>query len=334
MKKEIILSKDKEKFSLAVQEAGEVARMNNDITKSLYMADAVNQLRRVMQSKEIAEVIQNLQNSSVGFKTDRLNGYDVNTTVDCAIEALSMGLFLHGNEWNIIGGNCYPAQRGFERLLREYCSLNNIKRYFTNRIPKLIEPRGKQNVYEVVYDIVWQRLGQEKESTTLKWHLVGMTHDQVIGKAKKRAYQWLYNELTNNALPIDDEGDFDIIEGTSNTSEKTNIFDEMEKKESEQKQDVVDAEIVKDQEPQDKASVLDGTFEFDKISTKDFETSDHYVTWMISRCNYLEINPNEFKEKLIERGLIKQGVIMNSLPVETLFKICKTSEEIYDQILA
>jgi hypothetical protein len=211
----LTLSTEKKNFALAVSKAGSISKMPNDITKSLYMADAVNELRTVMRGEEIANVLIDLQNTGVGFKTDKADvGYPINVLVDCAIEALSMGLYLHGNEWNIIGSNCYPAQRGFERLLREHCAKFSIKRHFKNHIPKFIEKKGNQSVFEVQIDVSWKTLQMEKRETEiLKWHLVGLTNDQVIGKAKKRAFQWLYNELTNNALPIDDEGDFDVIDG-------------------------------------------------------------------------------------------------------------------------
>ena len=37
-----------------------------------------------------------------------------------------------------------------------------------------------------------------------------MTTDQVKGKAEKRAFQWLYNELSDNYLSLD-ESDEDVV---------------------------------------------------------------------------------------------------------------------------
>lgn len=308
-KKELALTEQREKFAVAVQEAGEVARMNNDITKSLYMADAVNQLRIVMKSDEISNVLSSMQNSSVGFKTDRQSGYQKEVLVDCAIEALSMGLFLHGNEFNIIGGNCYPAQRGFERLLREYCITHNIKRQFINRIPKFVEQRGKQNVFEVTYDVIWKKPNEEKESTVLKWHLVGMTHDQVIGKAKKRAYQWLYNELSNNSLPLDDEGDFDIEGKVSKPSSILSQVDESEEKASEP---VQEAEIIQEEKPE----------------APQYKTTDEIIKQMTGRCKLAGVSQEVMREKLSECGAIPEGVSVKDMSLEDALKVLEETDKI------
>lgn len=301
------------------------------------------------------ELLMDLQNSPIGFKTDRYNGYPQDVVKKCAVVALAYGCHLSGNQFNIIANNAYITKEGYFYKLTQLVKKGVLEYRINHGIAK---PTDKfELLWEIESEVTW-KVGRKKDQKQKlsfvikgaglkKDHNSGQiitdangkptsltTQDQIRGKADRKVMHWLFCTITSSHIPDipDNLDDGDIIEGK--TSEKPNIFDEMEKEESEQKQDVVDAEIVKDQEPQDKSSVPDGTFEFDKISTKDFETSDHYVTWMISRCNYLEINPNEFKEKLIERGLIKQGVIMNSLPVETLFNICKTSEEIFKQILA
>jgi hypothetical protein len=216
MSTEIALSKNQNDFVLAVRRAGQIANMPNDIIKSMQMAGALNELRSTLDNPEITKILGDLQNSALGFKTDKKDtGYPAKTLIDSALQALTMGLNLHGNEWNIIAGNCYPAQAGFDRLLREHCNRSGTNRHFTFRIPKFLEKKGQaQSVFEVTAEVYWKTPDMmEKKKEVLQWHLVGMTHDQVLGKAKKRAYQWLYNELTNNSLPLSPLDEGDIIDG-------------------------------------------------------------------------------------------------------------------------
>jgi len=209
-----LLTQTQQNLVLAVNKASEIACMPNDITKSLAMAGAINELRNLLNVPEVTKVLEDMQNTKLGFLTDRKdNGYPKNVLVDCALQALSMGLNIHGNEFNVIAGHCYPAQAGFDRLLREYCQKNRIKRQIQNEIPRFIEDKGKQSVFEVKFTIIYERPTEDKVVSIQKWHVVGTSIDQALGKGLKRAYQWLYNELSNNSLPLDSEDDFDIDGG-------------------------------------------------------------------------------------------------------------------------
>ena len=202
----------------AVNQCHLAASMKNNTIKSLKLAYGQQQLNQVLNQPEVANVIMSLQNSAIGFLTDRKDhGYDQKIVIQAAQEALTAGAFIHGNEFNIIAGRCYFAQSFFIRMVREYCTKNLIKRHFEYSC-KYIEMSGKQKKFKVTTKIFWCFPNKDRQEQTESYDLTGMSEDQVIGKAKKRAHQWLYNELTDNnyaAVPDEDET-FDMPEQPKN----------------------------------------------------------------------------------------------------------------------
>jgi len=189
------------------------AEMKNTAVKSLKLAHGVVQLREALNHPEVLSTIMGLQNTGVGFLTDRKgSGYDSDIVVNAVIEGLSNGAMIHNNEMNIIGGRCYLAQSFFARKLREYCTSHGVKRHFSYTT-KYLEPSGKQKKFSVTAKISWAYPAKDKQEHSETYELVGMTTDQVVGKAKKRAFAWLYNELSDNNYPVaPDEDTFDMVE--------------------------------------------------------------------------------------------------------------------------
>lgn len=214
MSNEIAVLNETQERSLitAVDKCHLISEMKNNTLKSLRLAQGQAQLNEVLNVPEIADMIMFFQNSPLGFLTDqKKDGYSQEIVILAAQEALTAGAYLHGNEFNIIAMRCYFAQSFFVRKVREYCSKNLIKRRFVYDC-KYIEPSGKQKKYRVQAKILWTFPEQDQMEQIEAYNLVGVTEDQVIGKAKKRAHQWLYNELTdNNYLLAPDEADtFDM----------------------------------------------------------------------------------------------------------------------------
>ena len=196
----------------AVNQCHLAASMKNNTIKSLKLAYGQQQLNKVLNQPEVANVIMSLQNSTIGFLTDRKDhGYDQKTVIQAAQEALTAGAFIHGNEFNIIASRCYFAQSFFIRMVREYCTKNLVKRHFEYNA-QFIEMSGKQKKFKVTAKIFWCFPSKDRQDQTEIYNLIGMSEDQVIGKAKKRSHQWLYNELTdNNYAAVPDEAEtFDM----------------------------------------------------------------------------------------------------------------------------
>jgi len=221
-KNEVTLDGAEELFANAVKNCHEISSMANTAIKSIKLGKGIMELRKALDNPEITNLIMSFQNNGLGFLTDnRNNGYSPAIVKDCALEALTAGAFLHGNEFNIIANRCYFTQNFFVRKVREHCSKDHITRNFVYEC-EYVKPKGKQHQFLVTVNIFWFLKGETKKDTRKqveKYNLVGMTEDQVIGKAKKRAHQWLYNELTNNNFIAVPDTDYDIdMDDISKTS--------------------------------------------------------------------------------------------------------------------
>lgn len=216
-----VLNETQEKSLItAVDKCHLISEMKNNTLKSLRLAQGQAELNKVLNVPEIANMIMFFQNSPLGFLTDKKDtgGYSQEIVILAAQEALTSGAYLHGNEFNIIASRCYFAQSFFVRKVREYCSKHLIKRNFEYSC-KYVEPSGKQKKFKVTVKITWSFPNKDEMTQMEAYNLVGVSEDQVNGKAKKRAHQWLYNELTdNNYLLAPDEDDtFDMKEEKPDT---------------------------------------------------------------------------------------------------------------------
>ena len=68
---------------------------------------------------EVVVGLRALQNTAIGFKTDKRDGYADNVLVACACMALGDGLSLTGNQWNIISGQYFVAKEGWRAKLKK-----------------------------------------------------------------------------------------------------------------------------------------------------------------------------------------------------------------------
>lgn len=197
------LNQDQEtKLVEAIDTCHLAAEMKNTTIKTLKLAYGQQQLNQVLNLPEVAAMIMSFQNSALGFLTDRKeHGYTQEIVIKAAQEALTAGAYIHGNEFNIIAERCYLAQSFFIRKVREFCSKNLVKRNFTYEC-KFVEPCKKQSKFRVRVKIKWTFPGKEETVQEEAYNLVGVSEDQVNGKAEKRAHQWLYNELTDNSYPM------------------------------------------------------------------------------------------------------------------------------------
>lgn len=197
VKNEIAEASEAEKaFIVAADKCSEISTMSNNALKSLRLAKGMADLRAAMEHPDIKSLILGFQGTTLGFITDK--SYSEAKVLDCCLEALTAGAHIHGNEFNIIADRTYFAQSFFTRKVREYCTANKIKRDISYE-SKWVQAKGKQHQYEVTATIIWQvDVGAEARKQVKKYKLLGVSDDQVIGKATKRAHQWLYNELTNN----------------------------------------------------------------------------------------------------------------------------------------
>jgi hypothetical protein len=164
------------------------------------LASAVEQLRGQM-TPALLKPLMSLQNTSLGFRTDKPAGYDELTIRDAIIEATLRGLHPCGNEFNIISGKCYITKEGFAHLLRNVSSLSYTI------IPGV--PHVKDNGAIIDMEIRYKFNGKEEKQVLPVCVRVnsGMGADAIIGKATRKARAWLHATVTGQEI-----GDGDVQE--------------------------------------------------------------------------------------------------------------------------
>jgi hypothetical protein len=176
---------------------------NNQIEafdRAFQMANAIETLRTLL-TKEVMQPIMNLQGSQLGFKTDKdkNGGYDLKTVTDCLITATLSGVMPTGNQFNIIAGNAYITKEGFEYLLSK---VNGLKYKVTHDLPRIQTDKAA-----ILMHIEWSMFGGQTEKVSQDFPIKSNSYtgaDGVIGKGKRKAYNWLYAQVTGVNLP---EGD-------------------------------------------------------------------------------------------------------------------------------
>lgn len=198
--------------------------------RTLMIASAIGELRVALTPK-VMEPIMNLQNSSIGFKTDQPNGYPVDIVRDCLIEACMKGVYPVGNEFNIIARQCYITKEGFGHKLRD---IHGLGYSITPGIPTMCGDNGAI----ISMTIEWT-IGGKTQSKEMKFAIRVnrmMGADAIIGKATRKARAWLYTTVTGQELG---DGDVDgaVIDVTPNYDGKEeHRVSPFEQRESEEQQ--------------------------------------------------------------------------------------------------
>lgn len=191
----------------ALDKAVEVGIMAADIQsqfeKAFTLAEAMKELRSAL-TPEVMKPIMALQNTSLGFHTDKKQGgYDEATVRDCLIEATLRGVSVCGNELNIIASRCYITKEGYGHLLRNVAGLSYV---IIPGVPKTLNGGAIIDM-----EVRWKYNGKDEKQTLPICVRVntGMGADAIIGKATRKARAWLYSYITGQEV-----GDGDVQEDT------------------------------------------------------------------------------------------------------------------------
>ena len=206
-----------EKLDLIASEARGLVQSGEAFTRAIAVADAVSRLREAL-TPDVMDAVMTLQNSALGFRTDKPNGYPVETVRDCLIEATMNGVYPVGNEFNIITGRAYITKEGYGRKLRE---IPGLAYSIVPGIPKAA------NGGAVIDMQVRASMGTEAISETLPVCVKvnsGMGADAIIGKATRKARKWLFERLTGCETSDGEVGD--VITTTATVEEKTTAPEE------------------------------------------------------------------------------------------------------------
>ena len=212
VKDELVAALDKaaENGLLALSETSQFKR-------AFMVASAMNELKAILTPK-VMEPFMALQNTSLGFKTDKKEGYPMDVVRDCLIAATLNGVHCVGNEFNIISGQCYVTKNGFGHKLKDI-QLNgwkdasrDIKTFGWTETPGV--PVLKNGGAIIEYTLDWAVNGKAFQKTlTLAIRVnSGMGADAIIGKASRKARAWLFSAVTGMEIGDGDVDDANVIE--------------------------------------------------------------------------------------------------------------------------
>lgn len=180
--------------------------------KKMFMLGACMRDLRALLTPKVMEPIMQLQNSPIGFLTDRPGcGYDVDTVTSCVIEAALNGVNVCGNEFNILAGRFYCTKNGMKHKLRD---IPGLYKNVTPGIPRLTN----DHTGAVVRMHIEWTYGTKSNAKDIDFAIrvnKGMGADAIIGKATRKALAWLYEEVTGNTVPEGEAGDMVIMEAVA-----------------------------------------------------------------------------------------------------------------------
>ena len=194
------------------------------VLAALEVAEGIANLRALMDAQEIQARVKSLQDTAIGFRTDRgpgaknrktgelLEPYPWPVVRDAVIEAGLRGLQLVGNQFNIISGRFYGTKEGFEYLIRKLPQVSDFR-------PVVGVPASRPGGVLIECTATWQQSGKPTEyKVTIPVKSDDYsTADQLIGKATRKLLSRCYAIMTGNAVPEGDAADAVPVEATATT---------------------------------------------------------------------------------------------------------------------
>lgn len=180
------------------------------LEQSIKLSKGVTALRKVLSEGVMKEFFMPIQGTRLGFQTDKDKdgGYDLATVREVLIEAFMRGFRPIGNELNVIAGQFYGAKNGYERIVREYPGLTDLRVELS--VPE-DAPKGNSLVsahavwfLNGVQDELWCAVPDPAVGRKLDTRIpvrvnAGMGPDAVLGKATRKLYARIYAILTNTS---------------------------------------------------------------------------------------------------------------------------------------
>lgn len=195
-----VIDQAKDKFALACKDAVSLQTVNNFVA-AFTAVNVVTLLREALTDEVMQKVFMPLMNTKVGFLTDRPQKdkqsgriikaeYSIDIVRDAIIDAVTIGIMPTGNQMNIIAERMYPTKEGYTYLLRKL----GVKYLLDVSYDKGQNP----NFAEIPVKINYEYNGEKNSFlvvATVKKDTYS-SHDQLRGKAERRAKKALYEYIT------------------------------------------------------------------------------------------------------------------------------------------
>jgi len=237
--------------------------------RAFKLAAGIRMLSQAITKEMMADIMA-LQGSGLGFRTDKdkEGGYkDEGTVKLCFIEAMLLGAYPVGNEFNIIADRPYLTKEFYTRKLMEFPGLTNLTPL--PAVPVMAGDKGALVSFVVTCKIHGQarrfeRLPPRKlEDGTLTEDEriavrvnAGMGTDAIIGKATRKMYKWVYEQLTGFKTQ-----DGEVGENTIDAAPAPKKLDDLTEQLNAKRQSQTEAgpnALAAGDRPQDAASPLSG----------------------------------------------------------------------------
>lgn len=183
--------------------------------QELAVARSIQDLRAALTAEIMGDVMA-LQNTSLGFRTDRdpkvtpkdkegnpMTPYGVDVVRDCFIEARLRGFHAINNEFNIIAGRFYAALNGLERRVRKHPKVTDLRDSYS--VP--VSHGEKGAIVKARADWIQDGVKQSLERDFPVRVNLGMGADAIVGKAKRKLFAAVFSRLSGVVTPEGEAGD-------------------------------------------------------------------------------------------------------------------------------
>lgn len=208
------IEKSGQSIEMAIRECGVLAvRQQPPFMQAVRMAYGIKTIKEALPDKFMHDNFMPLQNSALGFLTDKPDGYPVEVVREALCEALLRGFMPVNNEFNIISGRCYGTKNGYERLVHEYPGIQGLA--YELGVPQLAGDKGALVTCSASWYIdgvqdTLQCLDKSKEKDGVDSRIPvkvngGMGADGILGKATRKMFYRIYKKLLGQAVDTAEE---------------------------------------------------------------------------------------------------------------------------------
>jgi hypothetical protein len=218
----IKIYKPSESLLALVADIKAVAKFDPGIIQVFEQATKIAAVNKLMESPEMADILDKLEGNPAGFQTDiaaKGEKYPPKERNMAVTQAMAQGARLVNKEFAIIRSNAFLGKNYYQRMLDElghdgsFTESNNYRMLWWDTEIGEIKTNGPIATAEtrVTYKVVDKRTGQEVEKTfvrtfQIKTHSTD-TPDLWVGKFERRAWQKLLRYLSGVDFGDDnDEG--------------------------------------------------------------------------------------------------------------------------------
>lgn len=209
--KQIAIQNASVSIETAIKECGVMAvRKEPAFMQAVRMAHGIRMIKAALTEEFVKQNFLPLQNSALGFLTDKPDGgYPWEVVRDALCEALLRGFMPVNNEFNIISNRFYGAKTGFERIVREWPGIDNLQ--IDMGVPRLVADKGALVPCEARWlldgEVMSLSCAPPKDAGGIDTSIPvrvnsGMGPDAILGKATRKLYARIYQRLTGCARDV------------------------------------------------------------------------------------------------------------------------------------